>query len=92
MPLSLAVPGAKPTPNPTSEKLAHVKGEVVSSLEDKIEELRQESEHMLETMTQVLIRISRQGLEARLEDLRTGRWHRVAAEVRLLQDILQAFD
>jgi hypothetical protein len=82
---SSPVPGSK---NPTEDRLASIKGEITSMLEEKIEELRRESERVKSTMEQALYRIGQQGFETKLDDLRSGRWHKVSTEVKILQDVM----
>lgn len=73
-------------------KLTHVRSEVVSMLEDKLEELRRESVRVHTTMEQVLFRIRTQGFNVKLDDLKSGRWHKLAGQVRQLQEILEMFE
>jgi hypothetical protein len=85
-------PGASSGVTAEQEKVSHIRGEVISSLEDRIEELRGEAERIQRTMTEILARIKSQGFRVRLDDLRSGQWYRKAAEVRVLQEILEAIE
>lgn len=70
------------------ESVKCIKSEIVSMLEDKLEELRRESEKVKGTMEAALGRIGTQGFDTKLDDLRSGGWYRLKSEVATLQDVL----
>lgn len=72
--------------------MVQIRGEVVSMLEEKLEELRQESQRVHAVMEQALFRLRTQGFDANLDDLQSGRWHRLKAQVQSLQDVMVLFD
>lgn len=61
-------------------------------LEDKLEELRSESQKVHGTMEQALFRVRTQGFEVKLDDLRSGRWYKLAAQVQVLQEVMELFE
>ncbi len=69
------------------EKLQIIRSEINSAIEDRIEELRTEALGLKGTMEQVLHRIQNQGFEVKLDDLKTGKWHRVGTEIKVLQEV-----
>ncbi len=92
MKLTSVPPKKDSTPTEPNPKVVAIKGEIVSLLEDKLEELRRESEKVHTTMEQVLYRIRTQGFEAKLDDLRSGRWYALKAHVQALQEVVEIFD
>lgn len=82
-------------PSPADElpavRLSHLRSEITSMLEGKLEELRAESQRMHGTMEQTMFRLRTQGFEAKLDDLRSGRWHRLKTEVQTLQEVMELF-
>lgn len=82
-------------PEPTEDlpevQLAHIRAEVTSLLEDTLEELRRESVKVHATMEQTMFRLRTQGFGVKLDDLRSGRWHKVKAKVEALQEVMELF-
>ncbi len=65
-----------------------LKGEVYSGIEDRIEALRNEAIKMQAEMGTLLERIDTQGFEVYLDDLKTGKWYRLATEIKTLQEVI----
>lgn len=70
-----------------AQKLQHVRSEVIGQLEDRIEELNVEAQKVVETMNLIHTRTQQQGFDVQLEDLKTGRWYRLSAEISALQEV-----
>ncbi len=66
-----------------------LKGEIYSGIEDRISALRAEAVKMQAEMAKLLERIDTQGFEVYLDDLRTGKWYRLATEIKTLQEVAE---
>jgi hypothetical protein len=78
--------------SPAEERLAAIRAEVVSALEDRLGELSDECAKMQETVDRAKDRMVKQGFKVKLDDLKSGRWHRVTSEIRAFQEVLSFFD
>lgn len=92
MSLSLVKPDLISPTEPLSgdEKIKILKGEVYSGIEDRMEALRAEALAMRAEMDKIVERIDTQGFQAFLEDLRTGKWYKLATEIQTLQEVANA--
>lgn len=86
------VPPYPPSQDLPDIKLSHIRSEVTALLEDKLEELRNETVKVYATMEQTQFRLRTQGFNAKLDDLRSGRWHRLKTEVQTLQEVMDLFE
>jgi hypothetical protein len=80
------------TSSPADEKLAAIKSEIVSALEDRLGELQDECAKMQDTVDRAKDRMVKQGFKVKLDDLKSGRWHRVTSEIRAFQEVLSFFE
>lgn len=68
-----------------SDKLESIKELVQSLVRQKLALLQNEASVLSADMDALVRRMERHGSEAKVEDLKAGRWYRTAAELRLLQ-------
>ncbi len=85
--VNVAHPAKQSTPDAVVKVL---KGEVYSGIEDRLSALREEALKMQAEMSTLLERIDTQGFEVYLDDLKTGKWYRLAAEIKTLQEVAAA--
>lgn len=91
--LTLILPAGPQTVESVSEattKDAPVRVEITIALQTRIEDLRREVQRVYGTLEQAMFRISAQGVEVKLDDLKLGqsRLQNLAGEVEALQEVL----
>jgi hypothetical protein len=70
------------------EVISVVRGEIVSCLEEHLEELFVECRQVRATLDRMEALVRRDGLKVKLPRLKSGMWYRLAAQVTLLQEMV----